>query len=84
MGSGRSEPDLLGDFEAQRKQRGPRCTVMQILGKLDPERRAKLEAALGAEAITGTMIQRVLRSWDFELSSSTIQRHRNRDCACPR
>jgi hypothetical protein len=68
-----------------RKRRGGTCTIALLLAELDPDVRAKVEAAFAddiryaspglAELMTQLTGQRV--------TGTTTNRHRRRECLCP-
>jgi hypothetical protein len=74
---------LLSDIEAQEKPKGSPCSIPAIEAVLSPEDAADLEAALASPEISGTAIARALDGRGIKVSSSTIQRHRRRECRCP-
>lgn len=66
----------------------PSCLVGKILVELDESDRIALENVLQDRSITSSKIVHVLNKYGYELSSRTVDRHRNKNtdrsrCACP-
>jgi hypothetical protein len=78
-----SQPSLLDDVAAERRVKGPLCTIAILLDTLAPADATDLRTLLGNRTIPGTAIARVLRKRGHTITDSTIQRHRNALCACP-
>jgi hypothetical protein len=73
--------------EPDRPSQGPTCTLRRVLALLaeeSPDEHAALRAALADRRYTGRQIAAALRAEGFEVSSITVNRHRRRECACPR
>ena len=56
--------------------------LAKILIETDTERAEKLKAALVDEDITHAAIEIVLKNWGYQVSSTTISRHRRGLCTC--
>ena len=61
-------------------QRGPRCTVCQVLDTLDAKDRAALEAAIADPSFTSVAISAALRAEGYNIAPQPLQRHRRGDC----
>ena len=70
-------------------RKGTRCGVVMVLASLDasdPEAADALRVVLAMplEEMPSTVIEKRLRAAGCDVSTSTIQRHRRKACACPR
>lgn len=61
---------------------GPSCKIAQLLSSLDEEDRAGLIIAFQDLGITTTAIYKGLRRAGYDISQSTVARHRRGDCTC--
>lgn len=73
--------DALADEKASFRK-GPTCTMVGILDKLDDGDTAALNTYLADRGITTTMIIRALQSQGHEIRQASLQRHRRGVCAC--
>jgi len=65
----------LSEFETPKG-----CSLARM--ELSDEQRAKLDAAIARPDIMSPTIVRVLRTWGFETSKDTVNRHRKGECQC--
>lgn len=82
----------VSEFEGQELRRGGKCFVNRL--PFSDEQRAKLIFVLDERKdITGAAIARVVNTWHvgddpeaplFEISRLSVERHRRRECKCPR
>lgn len=70
--------NLEGDFEARR------CTVAQILERLDDTDRDALLKAIANPLIKHTTLAAELRRHGHDIQGVTLGRHRRELCRCPR
>lgn len=73
---------LIDGLGADVPVRGPECSISILMGKLDAKEQAALIAALQNPAKPNTFIARVLRDEGYNISATTVGRHRRGDCAC--
>ena len=61
--------------------KGPRCTVGQLLSKLDDEDASALRAAIDSDMLL-EHIAAAIRLTGVQMSAMTVSRHRRRLCLC--
>ena len=68
-----------------RRRRGGKCTIGLILATLDPDVRAKIEAAFLDETRYSApgLAEALTKLTGEKVSGTTTQRHRRRECLCP-
>ena len=68
-----------------RRPRGSKCTIGLLLSTLDPDVRAKIEAAFADETrFSSTGLAEALTQLTGErVTGTTTNRHRRRECLCP-
>jgi hypothetical protein len=79
-----AKPSLADAITANIVKRGPRCGVALLIEQLDTGHLADLDAAMANPAIPANAISKGLEAVGHDLPALTIQRHRRRDCNCPR
>lgn len=62
-------------------RKGPRCTMCDLLDRLDKRDRDALRAALDDACYTHAAISRALRAEGHPIGSLTVARHRKGECA---
>jgi len=82
----------VSEFEGQELHSGGRCFINRL--PFSDEQRAKLRFVLEERKdITNAAITRVVNSWHqggdpeaplFDISRLAVERHRRRECKCPR
>lgn len=72
----------LSEFMAANTTGGGRCRVLLAVAEMSPEQRTKFEAALASPNIQTTAIVRVLKGWAIPIGEGSINRHRQKRCAC--
>lgn len=67
-----------------RGKKGPPCSIGLALEAMDPVLRGKVEQSIQDPMVKGAHISRALGHLDppVNVSGSTVQRHRNGECAC--
>lgn len=60
-------------------RQGPDCSICVLLAGLDEGERKDIVAAMESDAMT-TVIHRALRRAGYEVSASTLTRHRKGEC----
>jgi hypothetical protein len=73
----------LAERLAEPKQ-SKRCRVGEVLDTLDDTDREALQHALVDSGFATAHILRALLAEGFPLGKTTVQAHRNQDCACSR
>jgi hypothetical protein len=73
--------DALEAEAARPVVKGPRCTVGQLLEKLDHEDAEALRAAINSDMMLET-IAAAIRATGVQMSALTVSRHRRRLCLC--
>jgi len=74
---------LAAEFaQAHKRPKGTPCTFVAIRDTLNDADNAALTAALSDDTISAASIAQILRARNFQLTGSTVQRHKRRDCAC--
>lgn len=83
--------DLLSDLDSLAREawivRTP-CHTGRLLEGMEPEVRAKVQELLDNPDVVSASLATVLRKWGYEVSYSSLTRHRRRGqgrvgCACP-
>ena len=64
------------------------CHTGRLLETMDADVRAKIEELLGNPNVVTSSLAQVLRKWGYEVSYSSLTRHRRRGkdgtgCSCP-
>lgn len=73
----------VSEFETASLRQGPVCTFASL--SFTPEQKAKLDLVIDHRPdITTAAIYRVLKGWGYNVSDTTIARHRRRECHCPK
>jgi hypothetical protein len=72
----------LSEFVDAEFRKGPACWRESL--PLTDEQEAKITAALDEPTITSVAIAKVLRAWGYELTGTTVARHRRGACGCGR
>lgn len=67
--------------QAKPTRKGPRCTMCDLVDRLDKRDRDALLAALADESFTHAAISRALRAEGHPIASLTVARHRKGECA---
>ena len=67
--------------QAKPTRKGPRCTMCDLVDRLDKRDRDALLAALADESFTHAAISRALRAEGYRRSPLTVARHRKGECA---
>jgi hypothetical protein len=73
--------EALTEEAAKPVIKGPRCTVGQLLGKLDLEDANALRAAIDSDMALEN-IAAAVRATGVQMSAMTVSRHRRRLCLC--
>jgi hypothetical protein len=73
--------DALIHESAKQSLPGPRCTIGQLLSKLDDDDADALRAAIDSD-MTLTHIASAVRATGVQMSAVTVSRHRRRLCLC--
>ena len=60
--------------------KGPRCSVCSLLARIDPTDGKILREALADSSYTHNGIARALRAEGYNVSASTLSRHRKGEC----
>lgn len=64
-------------------RKGPSCSVGKLLAELDPDQRAKLEAALAdREVQTAHLTRALVLAADRRFDPASVGRHRKGTCNC--
>ena len=76
---------LRASLEAHPDRRnGSRCTVARILDSLDDDARDIVSDWIADDTLTSARIARALSDEGYQLSASTMRRHRAEGCTCGR
>ena len=67
---------------AEMRPQGGKCSVGQAREGMSPELLGELDDLLRDRAMPSAAIARALRSMNYELSESALNRHRAGDCKC--
>lgn len=83
-----SDDDVDISIFEQKVWKGPRCTVGQLIKRMEAdgqtERIAQLRKAMATTHVTAGRIRDVLHEWGHtDMGHWAIQRHRRRECQCP-
>lgn len=70
--SAKDEPDISEFLPAP-----PTRVVDQVLDALDPDRAAKLRAALAHPNVTNAKVAKVLRDWGHQVGVTSVARYRH-------
>lgn len=73
---------LADAIKAETRGSGTVCTISVL--NLPRDIRADLDAALRDAAVTSAAVARALTALGFQVSRTTIARHRNGECQCGR
>jgi hypothetical protein len=79
MSPSKSQPDL-SEFDALSPRAVSRCGIAKVT--LEPEQRAKLNAAMAADRISAATIALWLDKRGFSVSGQVVRRHRAGECSC--
>ena len=72
----------MSEFDEAMAKKGPTCSFATF--PFTPEQRAKLDyVCFSRPDITHVAVAKVLTSWGFKISDTTVSRHRRRECLCP-
>jgi hypothetical protein len=72
--------DYLDEIKQYQKRKGPSCGV--VAAEISAEIRAQFDAAALHPNITSGALAKWLASKGYEISKSTVQRHRRSECRC--
>lgn len=61
---------------------GSICVMRQVLDKMTKEEQAEVTQALDNPDIPGSAITRALKVWGHDIGSSSVYRHRRKECSC--
>jgi hypothetical protein len=73
--------DALIQESSKQSLPGPRCTVGQLLGRLDAEDADALRAAIDSDMLL-EHIAAAIRATGVQMSAMTVSRHRRGRCLC--
>jgi hypothetical protein len=68
--------------EQQAVQRGPKCSVAQVLATYSKAERAEWDAAFADRSVTQAQILKAFRADGHTLGHNAIGRHARGDCNC--
>ena len=83
--------DLISELDSLAREswtiRTP-CHTGRLLESMEPDVRAKVQELLDNPAVVSASLATVLRKWGYEVSYSSLTRHRRRGsnrvgCSCP-
>jgi uncharacterized protein (DUF1778 family) len=67
---------------AQTVKAGAICVMRQVLDKMTKEEQTEVIQALENPDIPGSAITRALKVWGHDIGSSSVYRHRRKECSC--
>lgn len=76
---------FLDEVRAQHVGPGSRCVVALLLESMDAKEREEVTAVfdMPCEAVTHVAITKALVARGYKVSTTSVSRHRKRECKCP-